>query len=160
MKKLIALLLLFSPSVALADITSSISSSVKLEVAAPGTTADRIGNSYSVSGTGVNTTDGTTAGSVGGLGAVTNGINAYTPITASQLTDGESFNYTVSHTTGDTIATSLTTGEVSPFGDLTSTSGGTATNLAGTIDNHVIGLTAGSAGTTATGSYVTSVTVD
>ena len=160
MKKLLTLLLLFSPSVALADIISSISSSVKLEVAAPGTTADRIGNSYSVSGTGVNTTDGTTAGSVGGLGAVTNGINAYTPITASQLTDGESFTYTVSHTTGDTIATSLTVGEVSPFGDLTSTSGGTATNLAGTVDNHVISVTAGSAGTTATASYVTSVTVD
>ena len=159
MKKLLLLpLLLASPIYA--DITSSISSSVKLEVAAPGTTADRIGNSYSVSGTGVNTTDGTTAGSVGGLGASTAGVSAYTPITASQLTDGESFNYTVSHTTGDTIATSLTTGEVSPFGDLTSTSGGTATNLAGTVDNHVITLTAGSAGTTATGSYVTSLTVD
>ena len=159
MKKLLLLpLLLASPIYA--DITSSISSSVKLEVAAPGTTADRIGNSYSVSGTGVNTTDGTTAGSVGGLGASTAGVSAYTPITASQLTDGESFNYTVSHTTGDTIATTLTTGEVSPFGDLTSTSGGVATNLAGTIDNHVIQITAGSAGTTATGSYVTSVTVD
>ena len=160
MKKLLALLVFASPTVVLADITSSISSSIKLEVAAPGTTADRIGNSYSVSGTGVTTTDGTTAGSLGGLGAATNGVNAYTPITASQLTDGESFSYTVSHTTGDTIGTSLTTGEVSPFGDLTSTSGGTATNLAGTIDNHVIGLTAGSAGTTATGSYVTTVTVD
>ena len=91
---------------------------------------------------------------------MTNGVNAYTPITASQLTDGESFSYTVSHTTGDTISTSLTTGEVSPFGDLTSTSGGTATNLAGTVDNHVISVTAGSAGTTATASYVTSVTVD
>ena len=159
MKKLLLLpLLLASPIYA--DITSSISSSVKLEVAAPGTTADRIGNSYSVSGTGVTTTDGTTAGSLGGLGAATNGVNAYTPITASQLTDGESFSYTVSHTTGDTIATSLTTGEVSPFGDLTSNSGGTATNLAGTVDNHVITLTAGSAGTTATGSYVTSVVVD
>ena len=160
MKKLLALLLLFSPSVVLADIISSISSSVKLEVAAPGTTADRIGNSYSISGTGVTTTDGTTAGSLGGLGAATNGVNVYTPITASQLTDGESFTYTVSHTTGDTIATSLTVGEVSPFGDLTSTSGGTATNLAGTVDNHVISVTAGSAGTTATASYVTSVTVD
>ena len=160
MKKLLALLVFASPTVVLADITSSISSSVKLEVAAPGTTADRIGNSYSVSGTGVTTTDGTTAGSVGGLGAVTNGINAYTAITASQLTDGESFTYTVSHTTGDTIATTLTTGEVSPFGDLTSTSGGVATNLAGTVDNHVITLTAGSAGTTATGSYVTTLTVD
>ena len=160
MKKLLALLVFASPTVALADITSSISSSIKLEVAAPGTTADRIGNSYSVSGTGVTTTDGTTAGSLGGLGAATNGVNAYTPITASQLTDGESFSYTVSHTTGDTVATSLTTGEVSPFGDLTSTSGGTATNLAGTIDNHVIGITAGSSGTTATGQYVTTLTVD
>ena len=159
MKKLLTLLLLVSAP-AYADITSSITSSVKLEVAAPGTTADRIGNSYSVSGTGVTTTDGTTAGSLGGLGAATNGLNAYTPITASQLTDGESFSYTVSHTTGDTISTSLTTGEVSPFGDLTSTSGGTASTLAGTVDNHVVTVTAGGAGTTATGQYVTTLTVD
>ena len=117
-------------------------------------------SSYSVSGTGVTTTDGTTAGSVGGLGAATNGVNAYTPITASQLTDGESFNYTVSHTTGDTIETSLTVGEVSPFGDLTSTSGGTVGDLDGTVDIHVISVTAGGAGTTATASYVTSVPLD
>ena len=160
MKKLLPLLLLAAMPASYADITSSISSSVKLEVAAPGTTADRIGNSYSISGTGVTTTDGTTAGSLGGLGAATNGVNAYTPITASQLTDGESYTFTVSHTTGDTIGTSLTTGEVSPFGDLTSTSGGTATNLAGTVDNHVITITAGGSGTTATGQYVTTVTVD
>ena len=142
MKKLLPLIFIVSAP-AYADITSSITSSVKLEVAAPGTTADRIGNSYSVSGTGVTTTDGTTAGSLGGLGAATNGVNSYTPITASQLTDGESFSYTVSHTTGDTISTSLTTGEVSPFGDLTSTSGGTAGSLAGTVDNHVLTVTAG-----------------
>ena len=160
MKKLLPLLLLAAMPASYADITSSISSSVKLEVAAPGTTADRIGNSYSISGTGVTTTDGTTAGSLGGLGAVTNGVNAYTPITASQLTDGESYTFTVSHTTGDTISTSLTTGEVSPFGDLTSTSGGTAGSLAGTVDNHVLTVTAGGSGTTATGQYVTSVTVD
>ena len=159
MKRLLPFIFLVSAP-AYADITSSITSSVKLEVAAPGTTADRIGNSYSVSGTGVTTTDGTTAGSLGGLGAATNGVNAYTPITASQLTDGESFSYTVSHTTGDTISTSLTTGEVSPFGDLTSTSGGTASTLAGTVDNHVVTVTAGGAGTTATGQYVTTLTVD
>ena len=159
MKKLLPLLLLL-PTASFADITSSISSSIQLEVAAPGTTADRIGNSYSVSGTGVTTTDGTTAGSLGGLGAATNGVNAYTAITASQLTDGESFTYNVSHTTGDTIETSLTVGEVSPFGDLTSTSGGTVGDLDGTVDNHVISVTAGGAGTTATASYVTSVTLD
>ena len=160
MKKLLPLLLLAAIPASYADITSSITSSVKLEVAAPGTTADRIGNSYSISGTGVTTTDGTTAGSLGGLGAATNGVNSYTAITASQLTDGESFSYTVSHTTGDTISTSLTTGEVSPFGDLTSTSGGTAGSLAGTVDNHVLTVTAGGSGTTATGQYVTTVTVD
>ena len=160
MRKLLALFLLAGIPASYADITSSISSSIKLEVAAPGTTADRIGNSYSVSGTGVTTTDGTTAGSLGGLGAATNGVNAYTPITASQLTDGESYTFTVSHTTGDTISTSLTTGEVSPFGDLTSTSGGTAGSLAGTVDNHVLTVTAGGSGTTATGQYVTTVTVD
>ena len=159
MKRLLPFIFLVSAPV-YADITSSISSSIKLEVAAPGTTADRIGNSYSVSGTGVTTTDGTTAGSLGGLGAATNGVNAYTPITASQLTDGESYTFTVSHTTGDTISTSLTTGEVSPFGDLTSTSGGTAGSLAGTVDNHVLTVTAGGSGTTATGQYVTTVTVD
>ena len=159
MKKLLPLIFIITAP-AYADITSSITSSVKLEVAAPGTTADRIGNSYSISGTGVTTTDGTTAGSLGGLGAATNGVNAYTPITASQLTDGESYTFTVSHTTGDTISTSLTTGEVSPFGDLTSTSGGTAGSLAGTVDNHVLTVTAGGSGTTATGQYVTSVTVD
>ena len=159
MKRLIPFMFLFA-SPCYADITSTITSSVKLEVAAPGTTADRIGNSYSVSGTGVETTDGSTAGSVGGLGSATNGVNSYIAITASQLTDGESFSYTVSHTTGDTIETSLTTGEVSPFGDLTSTSGGTVGDLDGTVDNHVISVTAGGAGTTATGQYITSVTVD
>jgi len=160
MKKLLALLVFLTPTASFADITSSISSSVKLEVSAAATAADRIGNSYSISGTGVTTTDGTTAGSLGGLGASTAGVAAYTPITASQLTDGESFSVTVSHTTGDTIATTLTTGEVSPFGDLTSTSGGTVGDLDGTIDNHVIGMTAGGAGTSVTGQYTTSVTVD
>jgi len=159
MKRLIPFMFLFA-SPCYADITSSITSSVKLEVAAPGTTADRMGNSYSVSGTGVTTTDGSTAGSVGGLGAVTNGVNAYTAITASQLTDGESFSYTVSHSAGDLVPTSLTVGEVSPFGDQTSTSAGVASTLAGTVDNHVLTVTAGGAGTTATGQYVTSLTVD
>ena len=120
------LIILLTPSVK-ADIYHSISSSVKLEVSAAATAADRIGNSMSISGSGVNTTDGTTTGSVGGLGTATNGVNAYTPITASQLTAGDSFAFSSSsYLAGDTVATSLTVGEVSPFGDLTSTSAGTA----------------------------------
>ena len=154
------LILLLTPSVK-ADIYHSISSSVKLEVSAAATAADRIGNSLSISGSGVNTTDGTTAGSVGGLGAATNGVNAYTAITASQLTDGDAFAFSSSYTAGDTIATSLTVGETSPFGDLTSTAAGVAGSLAGTIDTkNDITMTAGGAGTTVTGQFVVGLTLD
>ena len=154
------LIILLTPSVK-ADIYHSISSSVKLEVHAAGTNADRIGNSMSVSGSGVNTTDGTTTGVVGGLGAATNGVNAYTPITASQLTAGDAFSFSSSYTAGDTVSTSLTVGEVSAFGDLTSTSAGTAGNLAGTIDTkNDITMVAGSAGTSVTGQFVVGLTLD
>ena len=154
------LILLLTPSVK-ADIYHSISSSVKLEVAAAATAADRIGNSLSISGSGVNTTDGTTTGSVGGLGAATNGVNAYTAITASQSTAGDAFAFSSSYTAGDTVATSLTVGETSPFGDLTSTTAGVAGSLAGTIDTkNDITMTAGGAGTTVTGQFVVGLTLD
>ena len=154
------LILLLTPSVK-ADIYHSISSSVKLEVSAAATAADRIGNSLSISGSGVNTTDGTTAGSVGGLGAATNGVNAYTAITASQLTDGDAFAFSSSYTAGDTVATSLTVGETSPFGDLTSTAAGVAGSLAGTIDTkNDMTITAGGAGTSVTGQFVVGLTLE
>ena len=161
MKKLLALLVFLTPTASFADITSSISSSVKLEVSAAATAADRIGNSLSISGSGVNTTDGTTAGSVGGLGAATNGVNAYTAITASQLTDGDAFSFSSSYTAGDTVATSLTVGETSPFGDLTSTSAGTAGSLAGTIDTkNDLTIVAGGAGTSVTGQFIVGLTLE
>ena len=162
MLKYLSLLIFLSfPSIARSDIYHSISSSVKLEVSAAATAADRIGNSMSISGSGVNTTDGTTAGSVGGLGAATNGVNAYTAITASQLTDGDAFAFSSSYTAGDTVATSLTVGETSPFGDLTSTSAGTAGSLAGTIDTkNDMTITAGGAGTSVTGQFVVGLTLE
>ncbi len=161
LKYLSLLIFLFFPTAVRSDIYHSISSSVKLEVNAAGTNADRIGNSYSISGTGVNTTDGTTTGSLGGLGTATNGVNAYTPITASQLTAGDAYSFSASYLAGDTVATSLTVGEVSPFGDLTSTSAGTAGNLAGTIDTkNDITMVAGSAGTSVTGQFVVGLTLD
>tara|TARA_B100001093_G_scaffold84938_1_gene76582 strand:+ start:3515 stop:4003 length:489 start_codon:yes stop_codon:yes gene_type:complete len=162
MLKYLSLLILLSfPTMARSDIYHSISSSVQLDVNAAATAADRIGNSLSISGTGVNTTDGTTTGSVGGLGASTNGVNAYTPITASQLTGGDAFSFSSSYTAGDTVATSLTVGEVSPFGDLTSTSAGTAGSLAGTIDTKSdLTIVAGGAGTSVTGQFVVGLTLD
>ena len=161
LKYLSLLILLFFPTAVRSDIYHSISSSVKLEVHAAGTNSDRIGNSMSVSGSGVNTTDGTTTGVVGGLGTATNGLNSYTPITASQLTAGDAFSFSSSYTAGDTVATSLTVGEVSPFGDITSTAAGTAGDLAGTIDTkNDITMVAGSAGTSVTGQFVVGLTLD
>ena len=47
-----------------ADITHKLSSSVQLNVNSAATQATRIGSSYSVSGSGVDTTDGTTANTI------------------------------------------------------------------------------------------------
>ena len=69
MKKFLPILLLLSTPV-YADLSHSITSSTKLTVGGASTTADRIGSSYSISGTGVDTTHGT------GDSAVTNGVGA------------------------------------------------------------------------------------
>ena len=120
------------------------------------TRAVRVGNSYSISGTGVDTTDGTTAGVVGGLGAHTNGVNALTTVTASQSTDGNAFSFANSYTVGDTVPTSApTVGEVAAFGDITSEAAGTNTGLAGTITtNGSITISPGAGNTSAIGQVI------
>ena len=142
-------------------LTSRLSSSVQLNVDAAATRAVRLGNSYSVSGSGVSTTDGTTAGVVGNLGTFTNGVAAPADITASQATSGNAFSFSASYTAGDAIPTAApNVGEVSNFSDLTSTAAGTAGNLAGTIDTAgAISITAGGAGTSAIGQFVSEVSI-
>ena len=59
MKKLLPILLFAGvSSPAFADITHKLSSSVQLQVNAAATQVERIGSSWSVSGNGVDTTDG------------------------------------------------------------------------------------------------------
>ena len=161
MKKLLPLLLIASAP-AYADITHSITSSIKLEVSTAATTADKIGSSYSVSGSGVTTEDSSSnAGVVGGFGDLTNGVPAFTSITATQATNGEAFSFSQTLLEVEVTPTyAVTTGEVANFSDLTSTAAGSATGLEGTIDNHAISLTAGGTGTTATGQFVTTLTVN
>ena len=160
MKRLLPILFLL-PSAAMADMTSTITSSVQIDVQAAATAAEKVANSYSVSGSGVETTDGTTAGVIGGLGDVTDGINSFTTITASQLTDGENFTFQQSYLEGDSSPTSaVTTGEVGNFSDLTSTAAGAIGSGAATIDNHVISVTGGDPGSSITGQYVTTLSVD
>jgi hypothetical protein len=164
MKKLttlLGMLLITASSVHAGGIVSTHSSSVQLTVDAARSTAIRIGNSYSSAGSGVNTTDGTTAGSVGGLGTISSGIAAPATITATQATDGDAYSFSQTYTQGDALITSgPTTGDTPAYGNITSYTAGTAGSLAGTLDNaHTMTLTAGGAGTTATGQFITEITV-
>jgi len=146
------MLLMASP--AYADITHRLSSSVQLQVNSAATQATRLGNSYSISGNNVNTTDGTTAGTIS-TGAVTSGIYSPGAIAATQKTAGEAFSFSASFTQADVIPTSAaTTGEIQNFGNMTSNAAGSAGDLAGTIDSAgAMALTAGGAGTSAIGQF-------
>ena len=154
MRKFLPIVMLLMAAPAHADITHRLSSSVQLQVNSAATQATRLGNSYSVTGNNVNTTDGTTAGTIS-TGAITSGIYSPGAISATQKTAGEAFSFTASFTQADVIPTSAaTTGEIQNFGIMTSNAAGTAGNLAGTIDSSgTMALTAGGAGTSAIGQF-------
>ena len=161
MKKFIPLLLLagFS-SPAMADITHKLSSSIQLQVNAASTQVERIGSSWSVSGNGVDTTDGTTVNTVS-AGTITSGVFSPGTIAATQDVPGASFSYSATYVQGDAVSQSApTVGQVSNFSDQVSLAAGTAGDLAGTITTQgVMTLTAGGAGTVATGQFVNELTV-
>lgn len=161
------LTLLAAAAPAQADIIHKIQSSVQLTVDAAAAQTTRLGTTYTATGSGVNTTDGTTAGAVGGLGTVTNGVPAISTITATQATNGNAFSWSQSYLEGDstsTTSTSLTNGAVTALplmGQTTTTGGGVAGSLAGTITSgHAVTATAGGAGTSVIGQTVTSLQLD
>ena len=151
---------LVAPS-AKADITSRMTSSVQLQVNAAATQMQRVGNSYSISGNNVDTTDGTTANTIT-AGAISSGVYGPGTISATQDDPGEAFSFTTSFIQGDAIdTTGPDIGDVSAYSDQLSTAAGTAGNLAGTVTSQgALTVTAGGAGTTATGQFVTEITVD
>ena len=136
------------------------SSSVQLTVDSARTTATRLGSQYSISGSNVNTTDGTTAGTVS-TGTITSGIYAPGAISATQKTAGEAFSFSTSYLQGDAVPTSAAAvGAVGNFSSQTSYAAGSAGDLAGTVSTGgALTLTAGGAGTTATGQFVSEITV-
>ena len=161
MKKLLLLAALCVPSAAYCDIQSTITSSVKLESLSAATSADKLGSSYSISGTNITTTSGDAA-SVGGFGSVTSGVPAVTMPSATQTTAGETFSFTQSYLEGDaTSGSAVTVGQVGNFSDLTSTSAGSVGTAAVTLDHHTMSLTGGTGtGVVLTGQFVTDLTVD
>ena len=164
MKRLIPFIMLAmaaTPLAARADITSRMTSSVQLTVNAAATQMQRVGNSYSISGNNVDTSDGTTAGTVS-AGAIASGVYGPGTIAATQDDPGEAFTFTTSFTQGDALHTAgPDVGDVSPFSDQLSTAAGSAGSLAGTVTTQgILTVTAGGAGTTATGQFVTELEIN
>ena len=164
MKRIIPFIMLAmaaTPLAARADITSRMTSSVQLQVNAAATQMKRIGNSYSISGSNVDTTDGTTANTIT-AGAISSGVYGPGTISATQDDPGEAFSFTTSFTQGDALVTTApSVGAVSAYSDQLSTAAGTVANLDGTVTSqHTTDLTAGGAGTSATSQFVTEIQIN
>jgi len=102
------------------------------------------------------------------LGTLTSGTAlGYTPGAYSITTAGDSFSYSESYIEGDDVpavlSTTVTAGVVPAlpiFGNTTTTAGGVAGTLAGTIaTDGALAITAGGAGTTAIGQVIQELTI-
>ena len=149
-----------APAANAGGLVHKMSSSVQLTVDSARTTATRLGSQYSVSGSNVNTSDGSTAGTVS-TGAITSGIMSPGTITATQKTAGEAFSFSTSYLQGDAVPTAAASvGAVGNFSSQTSYAAGVAGDLEGTIaTDGGITITAGGAGSTAVGQFVSEITV-
>ena len=161
-KPLLALAASLLAAPAQADITHKIQSSVSLSVDGAGSVAIRQPSSMAVSGSNV------TLGTAPTLSSLTSGTAlGYTPGAYSITTAGDAFSYSESYTEGDDVptvlSTTVTAGVVPAlpvFGNTTTTSGGVAGTLAGTIaTDGAITVTAGGAGTTAIGQVIQELTI-
>ena len=160
-KALIAFgMLLMTTPVYAGGIVSKHASSVQLSVDAATTTVSRVGSSFSISGSNIDTTDGTTAGTVS-AGTITSGVYSPGTIAATQDTAGSAFSFSQSYTQADAIPTSApTVGTVSNLTGQVSSASGTAGTLAGTVTSaNALTVTAGGSGSTAIGQFVSEITV-
>ena len=149
-------------SPASADITHAIKSSISLTVDGAASQSIRQPSSFSVSGSNV------TLGTPPVLGTLTSGTAlGYTPGAYSITTAGDSFSYSESYIEGDDVptvlSTTVTAGVVPAlpiFGNTTTTAGGVAGTLAGTLaTDGAMTITAGGAGTTAIGQVIQELTI-
>jgi len=161
-KALIAFGMLFltASSVNAGGLVSKHASSVQLTVDAARATSSRIGSSFSISGSNIDTTDGTTAGTVS-VGTITSGVYNPGTIAATQDTAGSAFSFSQSYTQADAVPTAaVSLGAAPNFSSVTSYAAGDNTSLAGTVTSSgALTVTAGGAGSTAIGQFVSEITV-
>jgi len=163
----IAMLLMTAPLTARADLTHRMSSSTQLTVNGAYTDASRIGSTYTVSGSNIKVA---TDAHFGKMGAATATAAASQDVGAYDInTAGSAFSFSESWTQGD-VTNPIGTGvdvssgvvvDMPAYGNTLTMSGGVAGSLAGTIlSSGVTTLTAGGAGTSATGQFVTEIVID
>ena len=164
MKKFLPLILLtgFSSPV-LADITHRMTSSTQLITNAAATQVERIGSTYTVSGSGVtmDVAGGNSADNmVGGLGTLTDGVGQGSIATATQTSAGGAYSFSQSFIEGDVIATTApTVGAVSPYSNQVSTAVGSGTGTGTVTSAHTVTAVGGGSGTSATAQFVTELTI-
>ena len=156
----IVMLLMTASAANAGGLVHKMSSSVQLTVDSARTTATRLGSQYSVSGSNVTTSDGSNSNAVT-TGSISSGVYDPGTITATQATSGEAFSFSTSFLQGDAVPTSApSVGAVGNFSSQTSYASGTKDTLAGTIaTDGGITITAGGAGSTAVGQFVSEITV-
>ena len=141
-------------------IVSKHASSVQLTVDAAKSVSTRIGSSFSISGSNIDTTDGSTANTVS-AGTITSGVYSPGTIAATQDTPGAAFSFSQSYTQADAVpAAAVSLGSAPNFSSVTSYAAGDNTSLAGTVTSAgVLTVTAGGAGSSAIGQFVSEITV-
>ena len=162
MKKFLPLILLtgFSSPV-LADITHRMTSSTQLITNAAATQVERIGSTYTVSGSGVTMAVGDNSGQVGGLGTLTDGVGQGSIATATQTSAGGAYSFSQSFIEGDVISTTApTVGAVSAYSTQISNGVGSGTGTGTVTSAHAITAVGGGSGTLTTGQFVTELTID
>ena len=99
---------------------------------------------------------------LGSAGALASGVYGPGTISATQDDPGEACSFSTAFTQGDALVTSApSVGAVSALSNQLSTGAGTAGSLAGTVNSQgALTVTAGGAGTVATGQFVTELQLD
>ena len=173
-KKLLPFLFFVSGSPVLADISHQIQNVVSVSTVGASSTANRVGTTFSASGTNVTPTANTVEGAIGTLdlndAAITNGVPTIDYTTTYSVTnEGDAWSVSESYIQADAIPTSGTTitSGVAPvipiFGDTVTVSGGDIGTTAMTMDSGgtmTVDLSATGAGVTAQMSNTIKLEID
>ena len=166
MKKLFLILGIFTlgGTAARADITHKMTSSFQLQTNAAATQVERIGSTYTVSGSGVTMDVGggnSADNNVGGLGTLSSGVGQGAIATATQTSAGGAYSFSQSFIQGDVIETTApTVGAVSDYSSQISTAVGSGTGTGTVTSAHAVTAVGGGSGTSSIGQFVTELTIN